>query len=93
MKNIKLLLFTFLISTGFTFGQLENKVTYTEYDATKVVINDGEEHVAEAFKVTEELTPIILNPEDQYKLNQNFISLPTQVTKKVRLDFAPPLYR
>lgn len=87
MKHNKLVLFTILLSVGITFGQMQNQWVLTDFNIVTMLANNGEKYQVNEYRTTKEFTPAMLNPDDKHKLNQGIIWLPTQVTKKIKLEY------
>jgi hypothetical protein len=66
----------------------DNWVT-SDFEKTELNNGKGDRYFVKQFVVTEVYTPVMLNPADKYKLNQEIIYMPAQVTKKIRLDNDP----
>lgn len=86
MKFLKITLLTIILSSINTFAQLENRWTLNDFEELEMLDDNNEIVNVKHFKTTEVVTPVILDPEDKYKLNQDIIYLPTQVTKTIRID-------
>lgn len=97
MKTLKLTVIALLLSATTTIAQSKNskmadkdmsdswKVSNLK---TKVVVNDeNETYVVKQLEITEEYTPVMLDPKDKKKLNQDIIYMPTEVNKRIRLDY------
>ncbi len=93
MKNFKLTVIALLVSVSTAFAQQDYDPDMSDKwvlsDLTKTVVNtdDNETYIIKQLEITEEFTPVKLDPEDKHKLNQDIIYMPTQVTKKIKLDF------
>lgn len=92
MKILKLTVLALIVSVSTAFAQdydPDMSDRWVLSDLTKTVVNtdDNETYVIKQLEVTEEFTPVKLDPEDRYKLNQDIIYMPTLVTKKIKLDF------
>lgn len=92
MKNFKLTVFTLILSTTTLFAQIgdsemSDKWIVTDFEKTLVETDDNEKFTTKHFEITEEFTPVMLDPKDKYKLNQDIIYLPTQVKKIIKLDY------
>ena len=87
MKNFKTLLLTVLLSTTATFAQIEDKWKISEFEQIVVQDENNKIYTLSQSEITEVITPAILDPEDRYKLNQDIIYLPTQVTKTIRSNY------
>lgn len=90
MKNFKITLLTLLL-TSVTFAQmgdpnLSNKLIANDLEARVETTENDVTYLVRELETTEEYTPVILDPEDKYKLNQDIIYLPTQVKKTIKLD-------
>lgn len=86
MKNIKIIVFAILISTSSIFSQIEDKVILSDFEKIALANDQNKMLYLEQNIITEEYTPIILDPKDKYKINQDFIYLPTKVIKEIRVD-------
>ncbi|MEO9570217.1 MAG: hypothetical protein ABJH82_05885 [Polaribacter sp.] len=92
MKIFKLTVFTLLLTATTAFAQIGNPKmsdnwAYSELTETLVENNKNETFLVKELEITEEYTPVLLDPKDKYKLNQDIIYLPTQVTKNLKLDY------
>lgn len=92
MKNFKLTIFSLLITTTTAFAQIGNpdisdKWTISEYDKYEVKTEGDEKYTVKHHEITEEYTPVILDPKDKYKINQDIIYMPTHVSKTIELDY------
>lgn len=86
MKKLHIIIIALLLSTLTTYSQMKDKIVVSDYDETRVVTENNQTIYLEQSEVIEEITPFMLDPNDKYKLNQDLIYLPTQVTKTLRLD-------
>ncbi|KGL63819.1 hypothetical protein [Polaribacter sp. Hel1_85] len=92
MKIFKLTVFTLILTATTAFTQIGNpnisdNWTLSEFTETLVENNNNETFLVKELEITKEYTPVILDPKDKYKLNQDIIYLPTQVTKSLKLDY------
>lgn len=97
MKIFKLTILTLLVTVTTTFAQdydPDMSDRWVTSDLTRTIINTDDEvaYTIKQLEITEEFTPVKLDPEDKYKLNQDIIFMPTQVTKKIKLDFDKDIY-
>ena len=86
MKYIKIIILTLCISSSSIFSQIEDKAILSDFEKVAFTNDQDRMMYVEQNTITEEYTPIILDPEDKYKLNQDFIYLPTQIIKEIRVD-------
>lgn len=98
MKNLKLTVLGLVLATSGLFAQ-EADLDMSDKWVTKDIITmeiDSDEYDDDEItmlEITEVFTPVMLDPEDRYKLNQDIIFMPTQITKTIKLDFdADALY-
>ena len=92
MKNFKFTVFALTLSITTAFAQvgdpdISDKWVLTDFDKSVVMSDDNEEYTVKHFEITEEYTPVLLDPKDKYKLNQDIIYMPTQVKKTIKLDY------
>lgn len=98
MKNLKLIVLGLVLATSGLFAQeadLDMSDKWVTKDIITMEIDSDEYDVDEItmLEITEVFTPVMLDPEDRYKLNQDIIFMPTQITKTIKLDFdADALY-
>ena len=102
MKNFKLTIFALLISVTAGFAQninrqmadkdISDRWVVSDFEKTLVVTDDNETYLVKQLEITEEFTPVILDTRDKYKLNQDIIWLPTEVSKKIRLDYDKDIF-
>ena len=71
MKFLKITLLTIILSSINTFAQLENRWTLNDFEELEMLDDNNEIVNVKHFKTTEVVTPVILDPEDKYKLNQD----------------------
>lgn len=91
MKTFKLTALALLLSATAAFGQKGNKDMSDRWVVSNLktkqkITEDGETYTVKQLEITEEYTPVMLDPNDKKKLNQDIIYLPTQVSKRIRLD-------
>ena len=96
MKTLKITLFTLLFSATAIVAQdsnrdmadkdMSDRWLVSDFEKTVVVTDDNDTYLVKQLEVTEEFTPVMLDPKDRYKLNQDIIYMPTEVSKKIRLD-------
>ena len=92
MKNFKLTVFTLILSTTTLFAQIgdpdiSDRWIVSEFDKDIVETNGDETYVVKHHEITKEYTPVMLDPKDKYKLNQDIIYMPTHVNKTIKLDY------
>ena len=92
MKSLKLTAIALFASVSVMFAQeekadLTDTWTLTTLEEREVEDIDGDEMTIKQFEIIESTTPVMLDPEDRYKLNQDIIYMPTIVTKTVKLDY------
>lgn len=93
MKNFRnTLLIASIAFTTTAFSQIgdpdiSDKWTLVDFKEYITLNEEKESITAKELEVTTEYTPVILDPEDKYKLNQDMIVMPTQVSKNIKLDF------
>lgn len=94
MKNLKLAVVALLVSGSTLFaqetmGDPQMSDSWTTRDVIKMEAESNDYEIDEVTQlvITEVYTPVMLDPEDRYKLNQDIIYLPTQVRKTMKLDY------
>jgi hypothetical protein len=89
MKNLKLTVLGLLLTTSGAFAQNANPEISDMWSTREVIIMEAEDSDDEVKQVelTSVYTPVKLDPKDQYKLNQDIIYMPTQVSKTIMLDY------
>lgn len=98
MKNLKLTVLGLVLATSGLFAQeadLDISGKWVTKNIVTMKIDSDEYNVDEItmLEITEAFTPVLLDPKDRYKLNQDIIFMPTQITKTIKLDFdADALY-
>jgi hypothetical protein len=98
MKNLKLTVLGLVLATSGLLAQeadLDMSDKWVTKDVVTMEIDSDEYDVDEItmLEITEVFTPVMLDPEDRYKLNQDIIFMPTQISKTIKLDYdADALY-
>ena len=87
MKTLKTIVFTLILSTTTILAQSMDKWSYSELDQKIMTTDNDKIYLNQQLEITKEITPFMLDPKDKYKLNQDIIWLPVQVTKKIKLDY------
>lgn len=95
MKNLKLTVMALFMSATAVFAQTDEKEADPQmsdrWTVREVIEMDAETEGYEVDEIRQEVTtevytPVMLDPADKYKLNQDLIYMPTQVTKTIKLD-------
>lgn len=96
MKNLKLTVFALALSVTAAFAQETEKIgdpkmsdewVVSDFERTELNDGKGDRYYVKQWVITEVYTPVMLDPKDRYKLNQDIIYMPARVNKKVRLDY------
>lgn len=91
MNFFKLTIFSLLMTTT-AFAQIGNpnisdKWILSERDTYEVATERDETYTVKHHETTEAYTPVILDPKDKYKLNQDIIYMPTHIIKTLEIDY------
>lgn len=93
MKNLKLTVLALVMSASAVFAQsdkgdpqMSDKWVVKDVIKTEAESDDYEVDVLTQEVITKVYTPVMLDPADKYKLNQDIIYLPARVTKTIKLD-------
>lgn len=92
MKNLKLTAIALFASVSVMFAQekqadIKDTWTLSQVKETKAENTNGSEYTVKQYEIIEATTPVMLDPKDRYKLNQDLIFMPTIITKTIRLDY------
>ena len=96
MKSLKITAIALLASASTIFAQendmdynpeISNMWTLKDVTKTEVETENNDTYIVKQMEITEVFTPVMLDPADEFKLNQDIIFMPTQITKTIKLDY------
>lgn len=96
MKSLKLTVFALAFSVTAAFAQqserdgdpqMSDRWVVSDFEKTELNSGKGDRYYIKQWVITEVYTPVMLDPADRYKLNQDIIYMPARINKKIKLDY------